>query len=104
MRLKQPDDSLLIPAMQALTPTVDGGKRVSEATTTFEGDTHIALRKLKRAGLLEAIVVDLSRPGLPVNVVKAGTRAGRLHVPFPHLDVARKRSRKGGRLWSSLGP
>jgi len=69
-RLKQPDDSMLIPAMQAMTPTADGVVRVSEATATFEGDTHIALQKLQRAGLRQAIVVDLSRPGLPVNVVK----------------------------------
>jgi len=69
LRLKQPDDSLLIPAMQALTPTLDG-QRVSEATSTFEGDTQIALAKLQRAGLRQAIVVDLSKAGLPVNVVK----------------------------------
>ncbi len=70
MRLKQADESLLIPAMQALTPNVDARSRVPEATTTFEGDTHIALCKLQRAGLRQAIVVDLSRNGLPVNVVK----------------------------------
>jgi ribosomal protein S12 methylthiotransferase accessory factor len=70
LRLKQPDDSLLIPAMQALTPTLDAAVRKSEATNTFEGDTQIALAKLQRAGLRQAIVVDLSKPGLPVNVVK----------------------------------
>jgi ribosomal protein S12 methylthiotransferase accessory factor len=70
LRLKQPDDSLLIPAMQALTPTLDAGKHVSEATSTFEDDTQIAISKLQRAGLRQAIVVDLSRAGFPVNVVK----------------------------------
>jgi ribosomal protein S12 methylthiotransferase accessory factor len=70
LRLKQPDDSLLIPAMQALIPTLDGSARKSEATSTFEGDTQIALAKLQQAGLRQAIVVDLSKPGLPVNVVK----------------------------------
>lgn len=70
LRLKQPDDSLLIPAMQALTPTLDASAHKSEATSTFEGDTQIALAKLQQAGLRQAIVVDLSRPGLPVNVVK----------------------------------
>ena len=70
LRLKQPDESLLIPAMQALTPTLDAGVRKSEATSTFEGDTQIALAKLQRAGLRQAIVVDLSKAGLPVNVVK----------------------------------
>jgi ribosomal protein S12 methylthiotransferase accessory factor len=56
--------------MQALTPSVEFGSHPSEATPSFEGDTHVALRKLQRAGLRQAIVVDLSRPELPVNVVK----------------------------------
>jgi len=70
VRLKQPDDSMLAPAMQSLEPTVDARHRASEATTTFEGDTYIALQKLRRAGLRQALVVDLSRPGMPINVVK----------------------------------
>ena len=70
LRLKNSDTSTGIQALQALTPTLDAGKHVSEATSTFEGDTQIALDKLKRAGLRQAIVVDLSRAGLPVNVVK----------------------------------
>jgi ribosomal protein S12 methylthiotransferase accessory factor len=70
LRLKQPDDSPLVSAMQALTPSVEFGSHPSEATPSFEGDTHVALRKLQRAGLRQAIVVDLSRPELPVNVVK----------------------------------
>jgi ribosomal protein S12 methylthiotransferase accessory factor len=70
LRLKSFDTSNGIRALQELTPTLDAGKRVSEATSTFEGDTQIALDKLKRAGLRQAIVVDLSKAGLPVNVVK----------------------------------
>lgn len=70
VRLKQPEKSLLIPAMKAMTPTVRCEDRPSEATLTFEGDTHIALEKLRKAGLRQAIVVDLSRPGLPIRVVK----------------------------------
>jgi ribosomal protein S12 methylthiotransferase accessory factor len=62
--------SQLAAAMHTLTPTVDARQRVSEATATFEGDTHAALHKLERAGLRQAIVVDLSRPGLPIHVVK----------------------------------
>jgi ribosomal protein S12 methylthiotransferase accessory factor len=70
LRLKHPNDSLLIPAMEALTPTVDARARLSEATPTFEGDTQAALLKLKDAGLRQVIVVDLSVPGLPIRVVK----------------------------------
>ncbi|WP_437587685.1 YcaO-like family protein [Sorangium sp. So ce1000] len=69
LRLKQPE-ALLVPAMQALTPTVDARARVSEATPTFEGDTQAALGKLKAAGLRRAIVVDLSMPEIPIKVVK----------------------------------
>jgi ribosomal protein S12 methylthiotransferase accessory factor len=70
LSLKHPDDSLLVRAMQSLTPTVDASQRISEATPTFEGDTEKALRKLQQAGLRQAVAVDLSRPGLPINVVK----------------------------------
>src|SRR5207247_9492544 len=68
--LKHPDDSVLVPAMQSITASVDARHRVSEATPTFEGDTNVALKKLQRAGLHQAIVVDLSRSELPINVVK----------------------------------
>jgi len=70
VRLKQPDDNMMAPAMRSLPATVDVRQRASEATSTFEGDTQIAIRKLKEAGLRQAIVVDLSRPGMPFNVVK----------------------------------
>jgi ribosomal protein S12 methylthiotransferase accessory factor len=70
LRLKQSNDSALISAIQAMTGTVDARQRVSEATPTFEGDTHLALRKLRAAGLDRAIVVDLTKIGLPIDVVK----------------------------------
>jgi len=70
IRLKSPNDSRLIPAMQALSATADARERVSEATRTFEGDTQAALQKLRAVGLRQAIVVDLSRADLPINVVK----------------------------------
>ncbi len=50
--------------------TVDARNRLSEATPTFEGDTQLALRKLRAAGLDQVIVVDLSRKDFPINVVK----------------------------------
>jgi len=70
LRLKRPDDSFLKKAMESIDPSVNGRQRVSEATPTFEGDTHLALEKLKSAGLSQVVVLDLSRPGLPVHVVK----------------------------------
>lgn len=70
LRLKRPDDSFLKTAMDSMVPTTEGHSRISEATATFEGDTHRALQKLQAVGLHQAIVVDLSMPGLPVNVVK----------------------------------
>jgi len=70
LQLKQPNDSMLIPAMQAMVATVDGRARLSAATPTFEGDTLAALQRLKNVGLKQVIVVDLSIPGIPVKVVK----------------------------------
>jgi ribosomal protein S12 methylthiotransferase accessory factor len=70
MRLKRDDSASMVPLMQALTPTVDARERRSEATLTFENDTLRALEKLKRAGLNQAIVIDLSQPSFPINVVK----------------------------------
>jgi len=70
LRLKKPDDSFLKAAMKSMKPTVSGRDRISEATPTFEGDTNLALEKLKAVGLKQVIVVDLSCPGLPIHVVK----------------------------------
>ena len=51
-------------------PSVDARCRRSEATATFEGDTNLALAKLRAAGIERAVVVDLSRPDFPIRVVK----------------------------------
>jgi ribosomal protein S12 methylthiotransferase accessory factor len=69
-RLQRDDGARTLPTMKALTPTVDARDRVSAATPTFEGDTVRALCSLRQAGLPQAIVVDLSRPDFPINVVK----------------------------------
>lgn len=70
LRLRQPDDAVLVPTIQSLPATADPRLRLSEATPTFEGDTQIALRKLRAAGLRRAIVVDITIPGMPIKVVK----------------------------------
>lgn len=64
------NDRAAIRMFEKMVPTVDARTRRSEATPTFEGDTLAALHKLKAAGLDQVIVVDLSRPDFPVNVVK----------------------------------
>jgi ribosomal protein S12 methylthiotransferase accessory factor len=70
LRLKGDDSASIVPVMQALTPTVDARERKSEAALTFEGDTLLALQKLRSIGLDQAVVIDLSRPDFPINVVK----------------------------------
>lgn len=64
------NDRAAIRMFEKMVPTVDARTRRSEATPTFEGDTLTALHKLQAAGLDQVIVVDLSRPEFPVNVVK----------------------------------
>jgi len=56
--------------LDQLPPTADARVRQSEATPTFEGDTLLAIEKLRRAGLHQVIVLDLSRPDFPIHVVK----------------------------------
>jgi ribosomal protein S12 methylthiotransferase accessory factor len=70
LKLKGDDGASMVTAMEGLAPTVDARKRASEARDSFEGDTLLALRKLQSAGLDQVIVVDLSRPDFPINVVK----------------------------------
>jgi ribosomal protein S12 methylthiotransferase accessory factor len=70
LRLKGRDDGALGQALQDLAPSVSARAQVSRSTPTFEGDTILALQGLEGAGLRHAVVVDLSRPELPINVVK----------------------------------
>jgi ribosomal protein S12 methylthiotransferase accessory factor len=70
LRLKRDDSKRIVPTMESLVPTVDARDRKSEATPTFEGDTILALRKIREVGLSQAIVIDLTRPDFPISVVK----------------------------------
>jgi ribosomal protein S12 methylthiotransferase accessory factor YcaO len=56
--------------LEIVDPTVDARERPSEATPTFEGDTIVAIEKLRRVGLSRVLTVDLSRSDFPINVVK----------------------------------
>jgi ribosomal protein S12 methylthiotransferase accessory factor len=51
-------------------PTVDARERKSQATSTFEGDVEIILEKLKKAGLNQVIVFDLSPPDWEISAVR----------------------------------
>ena len=51
-------------------PTVDARDRKSQAASTFEEDIAIILEKLKRAGLNQVIVFDLSPPDWDISVVR----------------------------------
>jgi ribosomal protein S12 methylthiotransferase accessory factor len=51
-------------------PTVDARERKSQATSTFEEDIEIILKKLKNSGLNQVIVLDLSPPDWNIFVVR----------------------------------
>ena len=70
MRMKISDSREAIRAIQAMIPTVDARDRKSQATPTFEDDIHMALEKLRRVGLNQVIVFELTQPGFPIRVVK----------------------------------
>ncbi|MBD0345353.1 MAG: YcaO-like family protein [Coleofasciculus sp. Co-bin14] len=65
--------------------TVDARVRKSQATGTFEEDIEIILEKLKRAGLNQVIVFDLSPPGWDISVVR---------VVVPELEASFNRNYK----------
>lgn len=56
--------------LETMEPTVDAREWISEASPTFEGDTLLAVEKLRAAGLSKVLVCDLSRDDFPINVVK----------------------------------
>jgi ribosomal protein S12 methylthiotransferase accessory factor len=51
-------------------PTVDARERKYHATSTFEDDIEIILGKLKKSGLNQVIVLDLSPPDWDISVVR----------------------------------
>ncbi len=70
LRLKKGDDEQNVRILESVPPTVDARERKSEATDTFEGDIHILIEKLKRVGLDQVIVLDLTLPGLDIAVAR----------------------------------
>lgn len=71
LRLKSDaNDRAALRMLASFDPTVDARHRPSDACATFEGDTLLAVQKLRAAGLSQVIVVDLSRDDFPIKVVK----------------------------------
>ncbi len=67
---KKKDNAEEITALEQADLTIDASHYRSEATPTLEGDLAILLEKLKKAGLHQALVFDLSRPEFDVSVVR----------------------------------
>jgi YcaO-like protein with predicted kinase domain len=65
--------------LSGLAPARDFAAIASLETETFEGDIDVALAALRRAGIDEAIAVDLTKPALPFAVVR---------VVVPGLEAA----------------
>jgi ribosomal protein S12 methylthiotransferase accessory factor len=57
--------------LESHSPTLEARAQPSQATPTFEEDIEILLKKLKRVGLEQVIVFDLSPPDWDISVVRA---------------------------------
>jgi ribosomal protein S12 methylthiotransferase accessory factor len=68
--MKQSDTLEVLEELEAVPATVDVSDRCSEATDSFEGDLQVTIEKLRRVGLDQIIVVDLTREDIGVPVVK----------------------------------
>ncbi len=68
--LKKGDDSRTIQALEEIPASLDATELHSTSTPTFEGDVATMIEGLRAAGLDRVIVFDLSRPELPVAVVR----------------------------------
>jgi len=51
-------------------PTVDASSYSSEATPSLEGDIHLLMAKLKRVGINQLLVFDLSQEALDISVAQ----------------------------------
>jgi ribosomal protein S12 methylthiotransferase accessory factor len=75
--------------------TVPFGARSNISTPTFEGDIEVVLGGLRRRGIEQAVIVDLTRSGLGIPVVKVtvpGLHIGNhARAPVPHDPAERRR-------------
>ncbi len=68
--LKKGDTTARSLVLDEIPAIVDARERTSEATATFEGDIRVLIEKLRRAGLEQVIVYDLTLPGFDLSVVR----------------------------------
>lgn len=67
LQINRNDEASILEANPA---TIDAREKKSQATSTFEEDIEVILEKLKRVGLNQVIVFDLTPPGWEISVVR----------------------------------
>jgi ribosomal protein S12 methylthiotransferase accessory factor len=68
---KKVDNRKLIQSLESIPATVDVHERQTEATNTFEQDIHLVLKRLKRTGIRQVLVVELTPHVGEFSVVRA---------------------------------
>jgi ribosomal protein S12 methylthiotransferase accessory factor len=69
-RMKWSDSVETIQWLESMETTVDARVRQSQAAATFQEDIHITIEKLKRVGIHQLVVFDLTLPDSPISAVK----------------------------------
>ncbi|MCG5243418.1 YcaO-like family protein [Azospirillum doebereinerae] len=70
IRNQNADGTAEIAALESQPATVDGRRFANLATPTFEGDIALLLNVLRRAGIEQALVFDLTQPEMDIPVVR----------------------------------
>jgi ribosomal protein S12 methylthiotransferase accessory factor len=64
------DNEKTIRMLESRQEKIDACRLPNQSTATFEGDIQVCIQKLKRIGLNQVIVFDLTMPGMDISVVK----------------------------------
>ena len=70
LSFKKCDDRAAIRYLESSPPTVDLSRSLSGAGANFEDDINRCISNLQRVGLNRCIVFDLSKPEIPIWVVR----------------------------------
>ncbi len=70
LRNQNADGTAEIAALERTPAFVDGRRHVNHSTPTFEGDISLLLDVLRRAGIEQALVFDLTQPEVGIPVVR----------------------------------
>ncbi|MES2274316.1 MAG: YcaO-like family protein [Chlamydiota bacterium] len=76
------DTQSLLKSLESVLATVDVSAVHSESTATLEGDTHILIDKLKKVGIDQILVFDLSHPEFDLSVVRVLIPGLQTHYSF----------------------